>query len=135
METLLRGNKLIDLLLSSFSLFLFLTLTLFLRQFSNDKKNKGGSKFLLESMKEDYEARLDRLQCPKCRKYQSFDEFLEKRRICGPCQQRFTKLHISKFKSWEMKQAEKDRKKAEKISKVEQEAYGDCSFKPQIIRL
>lgn len=86
-------------------------------------------------MKEDYEARLDRLQCPTCRKYQSFDEYLEKRRICGQCKERFVKLHVSKFKSWEMKQTQNDLKKAEKLAKIEQEVYGNYSFKPQTTSL
>jgi hypothetical protein len=106
-----------------------------LRQFNESKKGKGESKFVLEGLKEDYEARLDRLQCPKCRKYQSFDEFLEKRRTCGPCQQRFVKLHVSKFKSWEAKQAEREAKKEAKLKKMNDEVYGVCSFTPQVTQM
>jgi transcription initiation factor IIE alpha subunit len=87
---------------------------------------------VLEGLKEDYEARMDRLQCPKCRKYQSFDEFMEKRRICGPCQERFVKLHVSKFKSWEAKQTEREEKKEAKLKKINEEVYGVCSFAPQV---
>lgn len=105
--------------------------TLLIRQFNAKKKNKE-SKFVLEGMKEDYEARLDRLQCPKCLKYQSFDEWYEKRRICGPCQQRFVKLNVSKFTSWESKQQEHERKKREKLLKISHETYENCSFKPQV---
>ncbi len=107
----------------------------YFRQFSQDKKNKGASKFVLEAMKEDYEARLDRLQCPKCKKYQSFDEYMDKRRVCGPCRERFVKLHVSKFKSWEEKQQERDAKKAERLEKIEKELYQSYSFKPQTTHL
>jgi transcription initiation factor IIE alpha subunit len=107
---------------------------LFHRQFSSNKKNKE-PKFVLDGMKEDYEARLDRLQCPKCHKYQSFDEFLEKRRICGACQERYVKLHVSKFKSWETKQAEHERKKKEKLAKLDQETTGQWAYKPTLTEL
>jgi protein-arginine kinase activator protein McsA len=86
-------------------------------------------------MKDDYEARLDRLQCPKCYKYQSFDEFMDKRRICGPCQERYVKLHVSKFKSWEAKQAEHERKKREKLEKLDKMTTGQWTYKPTLTEL
>ena len=46
-------------------------------------------------MSEDYEARLDKLICPSCRKPQSFDEFFEKKRNCSQCKLKFEKLNVT----------------------------------------
>mmetsp|Transcript_9466 Transcript_9466/g.14257 ORF Transcript_9466/g.14257 Transcript_9466/m.14257 type:complete len:400 (-) Transcript_9466:28-1227(-) len=97
----------------------------------NRNDGEKTQKHILNSLKEDYDARLDKLQCPKCRKFQSFDEYMERRRYCGGCQERYTKLHVSKGKTWELKQAENEKKKAERLAKIESELYGDCSFKPK----
>jgi uncharacterized protein (DUF983 family) len=55
---------------------------------------------MLEKAELDYEARLDKLQCPKCKAVQSWDQFKKKTRECqaSGCQGlkiRFEKLNIS----------------------------------------
>jgi len=57
--------------------------------------SKGLSKWELEALKNDYEARHDKLMCPNCKKPQSFDEFYEKKRNCSQCQKKFEKLNIT----------------------------------------
>lgn len=42
---------------------------------------KGLGKSALESLEADYKAKFDKLRCPTCKKEQSFDEFIEKRRF------------------------------------------------------
>lgn len=53
------------------------------------------SKWEFEALKNDYEARHDKLMCPNCRKPQSFDEFFEKKRNCSQCQKKFEKLNVT----------------------------------------
>lgn len=98
-----------------------------------NETSAGGSinKAMLDAQKEDYEARLDKLQCPKCRKYQSFDEFVDKRRHCGACKERYTKLHVSKGRAWEQKQKENELMRRVRLAKIEEDAYGPCSFAPK----
>jgi hypothetical protein len=98
----------------------------------NVESSSGGtSKALLNAQEEDYNARLDKLQCPKCRKHQSFDEFLSMKRLCGMCQERFVKLNVSKGQAWEAKQEQNERRRRERLSKIEAEAYEQCSFAPK----
>lgn len=93
--------------------------------------SRGDSKALKDAQEEDYNARLDKLQCPKCRKHQSFDEFVSMKRVCGVCQERFVKLNVSKGRAWEAKQEENEKKRREKLAKIEAEAYVQCSFAPR----
>ena len=58
-------------------------------------ESKKLSKWELEKMKDDYEARLDKLICPNCRKPQSFDEFYEKKRNCSQCKMKYEKLNAT----------------------------------------
>lgn len=90
----------------------------------------GTKKALLAAQEKDYEAKLDKLQCPQCKKYQSFSEYLERRRFCGACKERYVKLHVSKGKSWEAKQQENERRRQERLAKIEKAAYAACSFTP-----
>lgn len=46
----------------------------------------------LEAEKELYAFRQDKLSCPSCKRTQSFDEFVEKRRQCSQCQQKYVKV-------------------------------------------
>jgi len=85
-----------------------------------------------ESAKEDYEASLDKLQCPKCRKYQSFDEYVEKRRSCGPCQERYVRLNVANMNSWKQRQEQAERKKQQRLKQIEDDFYGDASFAPKL---
>jgi hypothetical protein len=90
------------------------------------EKKKKIPKSELDAMQQDYEARLDKLQCPKCLKNQSFDEYFEKRRICTFCNVKFEKLNISSGTSFLKKMKEKEEARLEKMRKIEEEMYGSC---------
>ena len=103
----------------------------------NDRNTAGGgesNKAKSEAAKEDYEASLDKLQCPSCKKYQSFDEYIEKRRSCGQCKERYQKLNIVNMNSWKQRQQEAERRKKERLKKIEEDFYGDASFAPKLNR-
>lgn len=101
------------------------------RAFSKSESSKA-KRLQLETEKQDYEARLDKLQCPKCRKYQSFDEYYEKRRSCTNCKERYVKLNVLNLQTWEKKQAKEQEKRQERLQKIEEEMYQDMQFKPAI---
>eukprot|EP01041_Mallomonas_annulata_P012430 gene12430-26148_t len=103
------------------------------RAFTKAETSKS-KKSQLESMKEDYEAKHDRLQCPTCRKHQSFDEYMRRQRICQQCQQRYVQLNIANRNEWEKRQKEKLHQKEEKIAKTEEEMY-NYSFKPTVLTI
>ena len=74
---------------------------------------------------EDYNARLDKLACPSCKKTQTFDEFTENKRMCSLCNQRFTKLNISNLGNFERRIQERNEKKQKKLEAIELEMYGN----------
>jgi hypothetical protein len=92
---------------------------------------KGGSKdgkiskTEYERMKSDYDALLNKLQCSKCMKSQSFDEFINKKRMCTMCGVKFQKLNISSGLSFTRKNEEYEKKRLEKLQKLDKETYGD----------
>lgn len=92
------------------------------RTFAKGEKVKT-EKRLLESQKEDYEARLDRLKCPSCHKFQAFDEFIERKRSCQQCNVRYVKSSVSHPKAYAKKQEEAEQRKRERLKKIEDELY------------
>jgi hypothetical protein len=86
----------------------------------------------IDAEKDDYEARLDKLACPTCKKEQSFDEFNEKRRECGRCKERFVKVNVVNMKTWQARMKVNEQKRKEKIASIEKEVYSDDMFKPVI---
>lgn len=92
------------------------------RAFAKGEKGKA-EKRLQEAMKEDYEARLDRLKCPKCNKFQAFDEFIEKKRSCQQCHVRYVKASVSHPKAYAKKQEEAEQRRRERLKKIEDELY------------
>ena len=58
----------------------------FLDRYSSEpEKGSKTYKKMLQSAKDDYDAQLDKLACPKCKVEQSFDEYYEKIRSCRRC--------------------------------------------------
>ena len=92
------------------------------RAFTKGEKGKT-EKRMHEAQREDYEARLDRLKCPNCNKFQSYDEYVEKKRSCQQCQERYVKSSVSHPKAYAQKQAEAERRKQERLKKLEEELY------------
>ena len=42
-------------------------------------------RILKDVAEQDYEASQDKLACPECKRFQSFNDFWEKKRWCGQC--------------------------------------------------
>mmetsp|Transcript_32090 Transcript_32090/g.46253 ORF Transcript_32090/g.46253 Transcript_32090/m.46253 type:complete len:458 (-) Transcript_32090:1038-2411(-) len=94
------------------------------RMHQESSTSKGLSKWELESLKNDYEARLDKLMCPSCKKPQSFDEYYEKKRNCSQCPKKFEKLNITSGMSYLKRIEEQEAKKLSRLREVEKEMYG-----------
>lgn len=92
------------------------------------RKSKGKA---TDHEKADYEAKLDKLSCPKCKREQSFDEFYEKRRTCTRCKERFRQIHVSSGGTYLKRTEEAQKKKEERLAKLEQSIYGNDG-KPNI---
>lgn len=71
----------------------------------------------------DYDAKLDKLACPKCKREQSYDEYSEKKRVCGQCGIRFAQLHISNILAFEGRLKVKIQKAQQRKDAVEAEMY------------
>ena len=80
------------------------------------KKNK-------EAEQEAYTLRLDKLQCPRCKRYQSFDEFTEKRRFCSICNEKYVKLNVCDPIRFERKLKKKSEERAANLARIEDEMY------------
>lgn len=78
-----------------------------------------------DALKQDYDAKLDKLQCPKCLKPQSFDEHFENRRVCTACHVKFEKLNVSSGLSFLTNVKAKEAERVEKLKRIEREMYGD----------
>lgn len=110
----------------------------FLTRLFNAQHGSGGAKAkkgLLEALEKDYEYSHDKLQCPKCKKEQSFDEFQKKKRTCSQCSTaenpcKFQKLKITTGEKFNANNAERERLRQEKRDKLEMEMYGNLG-KPQ----
>jgi hypothetical protein len=87
------------------------------------------SKTEYETMKQDYDSLLTKLQCPTCLKCQTFDEFLNKKRICTLCHVKFEKLNISSGLSFTKKNKEYEKKRLEKLAEIDKEMYGNIPRK------
>lgn len=101
----------------------------FLDRVDNQISNKkGGNKipqWKLDQMMADYDASLNKLQCPVCKKPQSFDEFIEKKRSCGKCKKRFEKLNVTSGISFAKKVQEHEIERLKKLKKIEIQMYGE----------
>ena len=89
----------------------------------NDVVSSGPSKAVLDQMEADYDARLDKLVCPKCDKPQSFKSFFEYKRECLNCKVRFVKKSVFNRHDFEKRTAEAARKKDERLRRVSQFLY------------
>lgn len=98
-----------------------------------DRVDRGGrkkgnySKAELDTMEADYEIKLDKLQCPQCKKPQSFDEFIEKKRNCSQCSKKFEKLNVTSGVSFAAKAQEKEAERRAKLRAQEIAMYGEKS--------
>ena len=77
----------------------------------------------------DYEAKLDKLVCPKCKKEQSYDEYKNKVRECKLCNQRFGPSLVISQQRFESKLKKNETKRLEKLSEVEKKVYEYKPFK------
>ena len=76
-----------------------------------------------DAEKEAYDLKLDKLQCPSCRRYQTFDEYTEKRRLCPVCNEKYTKLNVCDPILFEKKLKRKAEKREANLAKIEEEMY------------
>ena len=76
-----------------------------------------------DAEKEAYDLKLDKLQCPRCRRYQTYDEYTEKRRFCAVCNEKYTKLNVCDPISFEKKLKRKAEKREANLAKIEEEMY------------
>jgi ribosomal protein L37AE/L43A len=90
---------------------------------AGDKGGNGAEKAKMDVEEQDYNARLDKLACPKCKKTQSFDEFIEKRRFCSQCKEKFTKLNMCNVHSFEKRMKEAQKVREEKLAAVDASVY------------
>ena len=91
--------------------------------------NSGISKAAKAQAEADYEAKIDKLACPSCKKVQSFTEFFENKRECSQCKERFTKLKTFNASSFEARMREAAAKRESKLAEIENQAYSAPVFK------
>lgn len=94
------------------------------------EKGSKAYKKLIEAEKADYEAKLDKLACPKCRKTQTFDEYYEKIRSCRACKEKFTQLNVSNTAAFEAKMKKEEEKRLARAKAVEDAMYGNLGKLP-----
>ena len=99
----------------------------FLDRAFGDKTDDKKQKKLLESAEADYDAKLDKLACPQCKKEQSFLEYYEKRRYCSQCGEKFCKLNIFNPNSFERRMREQELKRKQGLDDIDNEMYGKTS--------
>lgn len=87
-------------------------------------KKKKLSQSQYDALKQDYDAKLDKLQCPKCHRAQTFDEHCENRRVCTSCKAKFEKLNVTSGLRFLRELKEKEARRVEKLKQVEREMYG-----------
>jgi ribosomal protein L37AE/L43A len=90
---------------------------------AGDKGGKGTEKAKLDTEEQDYDARLDKLACPTCKRTQTFAEYNEKRRYCSQCKEKFTKLNLCNVNSFEKRMKAAELAKQEKLAALDQEVY------------
>jgi hypothetical protein len=73
----------------------------------------------------DYDALVDKLCCPKCKKNQSFEEFYENKRSCSACNVNFIKPTICNMRSFESRMKQHQAKKEQKLAEIDSEMYGE----------
>jgi hypothetical protein len=98
---------------------------------AQDASRKAKSKGADDHVKADYEAKLDKLACPSCKREQSFDEWFQKKRSCGRCQERFRQINVSNATSYVKRMEAAQKKKEERLKKAENDVYGSDG-KPNI---
>lgn len=80
-----------------------------------------------DALKQDYDVKLDKLQCPQCLKPQSFDEHLENRRFCSACNCKFEKINVTNGANFLKKVKQKELERVERLRTVEMEMYGTAT--------
>jgi hypothetical protein len=81
--------------------------------------------------KEDYEASLSRLSCSECGAYQSYDEYIDKRKICHRCNVEYKK-NTCNFGAFEKREKLAQMKKQERLERVMHQSYDVNPFKARI---
>ncbi|RYH14014.1 hypothetical protein EON65_34320 [archaeon] len=88
-------------------------------------KTKKLPKSEMDALQADYEARIDKLQCPRCLRPQSFDEFFEKRRTCTLCSVKFEKLRVTSGAGFLRKMQQQEQQRLDRLKEVEKGMYGN----------
>lgn len=91
---------------------------------AQDESRKAKSKGADDHMKANYEAKLDKLACPSCRREQSFDEWFQKKRLCSRCSERFRQINVSNATSYIKRMEAAQKKKDERLAKIDFAVYG-----------
>ena len=98
----------------------------FLDRVDRGAGKKGNyTKAELDTLEADYAIKLDKLQCPQCKKPQSFDEYIEKKRNCSQCNKKFDKLNVTSGISFAAKAQEKEAERRAKLRAQEVAMYGE----------
>ena len=87
---------------------------------------KGGGKLdkiIRDQAEGDYEASMDKLGCPKCKRYQSFDEFWDKKRSCQLCEVRYVKVNVSSGVGFERRMKIADERRRQNLKKAADDMY------------
>jgi hypothetical protein len=87
--------------------------------------DKRKNKSQIEKEKQDYDLRLDKLKCPKCNRFQSYDEYVDKKRNCSLCNVRYVKHSVCHISSFEKRLEEKAKIREEKLTALDAEIYKD----------
>lgn len=94
-----------------------------------DRLNQGSegkvSKSIFEKLKQDYEAKHDKLNCPKCERLQSFDEFYEKKRNCTLCNVKFVKRSVCNTASFLKRMNNKQEEREAKLALLDAKVYAN----------
>ena len=94
--------------------------------------NNGISKAAKAQAEADYDAKIDKLACPSCKKVQSFTEFFENKHECSQCKERFIKLKTFNASSFEERMREAAAKREAKLAAIEEATYSAPVFKAKI---
>jgi ribosomal protein L37AE/L43A len=97
-----------------------------------EKHEKSMAKRELEALKQDYEARLDKLVCPNCSRTQSFDEFHQNKRKCQQCQVKYVKGSVFHPRQYAKKQQEFENMRIQRLKEIEDVMYPPESHRPKL---
>eukprot|EP00605_Chrysophyceae_sp_TOSAG23-4_P001341 GSChrysophyteH1.ASY1.ANO1.1458.1 assembled CDS len=101
--------------------------------FVEDPKPKDVTDVMTKIAEEDYAVSKNKLGCPICKKFQSFDEYIERKRICSSCSKpgkdvRYVKLNVCDGIGFERRMRDAEKKRQERMLKATKEAYPEPKF-------